>query len=65
MPNIVLKLVNSLGQKSQIKEFGDKMGFLNWTKAKYDWGNEDSNEDQDLIRDKILLSSILVYLQRS
>ena len=65
MPNIVLKLVNSLGQKSQTKEFGDKMEFLNRTKAKYDWGNEDSNEDQDLIRDKILLSSILVYLQRS
>ena len=65
MPNIVLKLVNSLGQKSQTKEFGDKMGLLNRTKAKYDWGNEDSNEDQDLIQDKILLSSILVYLQRS
>ena len=49
MPNIVLKLVNSLGQKSPTKEFGDKMEFLNRTKAKYDWENEDSNEDQDLI----------------
>ena len=54
IPDRVLKIENSWEKNLQVKEFENKLKFLNKTKRKYDWdnGNEEFDEDEALLEDE-------------
>ena len=49
MPGRVLNSMNTWGEISKFKEYGNKLEFLNWTKVRYDWDNDEIEDDEGLI----------------
>ena len=52
MPDRVLKLVNQWGQRSQREEVQNKLEFLNRLKQRYDWDNDDLEDDEGLVEEE-------------
>ena len=52
MPDRVVKLVNEWGHKSNKANYGDTLKFQNRNKNKFDWGNNELEEDEGLIEDE-------------
>ena len=48
-PDRVLKLVNAMGKMGKVEKYGNKLKFLNRHKAKFDWDNDDLEEDIGLV----------------
>ena len=51
-----LKVSNSWRKVLRSKEFENKFEFLNKTKAKYDWDNDDFKEDEGVVEDEAPMS---------
>ena len=49
MPEIILKLANRFGESSRSQQYGNKLEFLDRKKTKFDWDNEDIEEDEGLV----------------
>ena len=53
MPDRVVKLLNEWGSKSDKANYGTTLQFRNRNKVKFDWDNDELEEDEDLIEDEI------------
>ena len=49
MPERILKLEDHWRKSSQSQQYGNKLEFLDRRKAKFDWENEDIEEDEGLV----------------
>ena len=48
-PDRIIRLANSWGKQSRSKQFGNKLEFLNRNKVRYDWDNEEIEEEEALV----------------
>ena len=49
IPDRILKLINKWGRSSRSKQFGNTLEFRDRNKAKYDWDNEEIEEQANLV----------------
>ena len=49
MPERILKLAKKWGKSSRSQQYGNKLEFLDRKKARFDWDNEDIEEDEGLV----------------
>ena len=48
-PDRIIRLANSWGKQSRSKQFGNKLEFLDRNKVRYDWDNEEIEEEEALV----------------
>ena len=49
MPDRTVARMNQWGIRSKRETYGRKLQFLNWSKDKYDWDNDEFEEDEGLV----------------
>ena len=52
MPYLVINKMNQWGERTKREEYGGKLTFLNRTKEKYDYDNNEIQEEEGLLQEK-------------